>query len=266
MTFPTFALGTAHPARSRRRARGLRRRDGRRTATATRQATLLLDFTPNAVHAGIYLATARGYDARRGRAARRPRAGGVDRRAQAAARRAGRHGRPRHPRPRARRAKAAGDLVGVMALVQRPLAAVLAQPGIARAARSRGPARRRHRAAVRRRRAALGRRGRRRRPGQGAHGHDRLRGGHGAARRPGRRRDRRSGTSRAWRCSAERPGTREFRVDDYGAPPYPELVLCDDARDAASDQPEIVARRRSARCGAATRRRSTDPEAAIDAR
>ena len=81
------------------------------------------------------------------------------------------------------------DVVGVMAFVQRPLAAVLAQPGDPLAEGPRGQARRRHRPAVRRGGAALGRRGRRRRPRQGAHDHDRLPGRQGDAGRAGRRRD-----------------------------------------------------------------------------
>ncbi|HVP01861.1 MAG TPA: ABC transporter substrate-binding protein [Solirubrobacteraceae bacterium] len=36
-----------------------------------------------------------------------------------------------------------------------------------------------------------------------------------------------------------RPGTRVFRVDDYGAPPYPELVLAT-TRQTARDDPALV--------------------------
>ena len=103
------------------------------------EATLLLDFAPNGVHAGIYLATARGYDDAEGVAleVRRPSAstdalkllqGGradlaiLDIHDLGLARQDGR------------------DLVGVMAVVQRPLAAVLAQPGIRRPRRARGRA------------------------------------------------------------------------------------------------------------------------------
>src|SRR5438309_5654287 len=92
-------------------------------------ATLVLDFTPNAAHAGIYSAIARGYD----------RAAGVRLHVQV----------PGSSTDSAKLlldgrvafavmdihdlaiARAQGkDLVGVMALVERPLAAVLAQPGI----------------------------------------------------------------------------------------------------------------------------------------
>src|SRR5439155_6212 len=36
-----------------------------------------------------------------------------------------------------------------------------------------------------------------------------------------------------------RPGAREFRVDDYGAPPYPELVLTT-TRRTIDDEPGLV--------------------------
>ena len=88
------------------------------------------------------------------------------------------------------RASAAKDIVGIMAIVERPLAAVIAAPSIhtpARAGRQDG---RRHRRAERHRGAALDRRGRRRRSGQGQDGHDRLQRRPGAAVGPRRRRDR----------------------------------------------------------------------------
>ena len=63
----TSRLQRAHPPR--RRPRGPARRRARRLRRARRardrpnaDATLLLDFTPNAVHAGIYTAVARGFD------------------------------------------------------------------------------------------------------------------------------------------------------------------------------------------------------------
>jgi ABC-type nitrate/sulfonate/bicarbonate transport system substrate-binding protein len=103
----------------------------RSPAAAPRPATLLLDFTPNAVHTGIYVATQRGLDVREGvkLTVRAPSAstdavrlllGGraqlaiLDIHDLAIARAKGR------------------DLVGVMAIVQRPLAAILTRPGIAR--------------------------------------------------------------------------------------------------------------------------------------
>ena len=95
------------------------------------EASLLLDFTPNGVHAGIYLATSRGYDD----------AEGVQLEVQAPsastdALRLLQGGRADmaildiHDLGLARQEGA--DIVGVMALVQTPLAAVLAQPEIER--------------------------------------------------------------------------------------------------------------------------------------
>ena len=69
--------------------------------------------------------------------------GAVHRRAQAARGRPRGHGDPRHPRPGARARSEGHDIVGVMAFVQRPLAAVLAQPAIRSPEGPRGRARRR---------------------------------------------------------------------------------------------------------------------------
>src|SRR6185312_3807008 len=40
---------------------------------------------------------------------------------------------------------------------------------------------------------------------------------------------------------SKRPGTREFRVDDYGAPPYPELLLVTTRRTLRNDRPLVAA-------------------------
>ena len=40
---------------------------------------------------------------------------------------------------------------------------------------------------------------------------------------------------------ARRPGMREFRVDDFGAPPYPEIVLCVTRTTLEDDEPLIRA-------------------------
>src|SRR6185295_20287360 len=94
-------------------------------------ARLLLDFAPNAVHAGIYLALQRGYDEAEGVRLDVEAPGQstdgikallsgqddlaiVDIHDLAIARAKGK------------------DVVGVMALVQTPLAAILAQPGVTR--------------------------------------------------------------------------------------------------------------------------------------
>jgi len=90
------------------------------------RATLLLDFTPNAVHAGIFRAAARGYDTRAG-VKLRVRAPGAssDSVKLLAAGRADLAILDIHDLALAR--ERGHDLVGVMALVQRPLAAVIAR-------------------------------------------------------------------------------------------------------------------------------------------
>jgi putative hydroxymethylpyrimidine transport system substrate-binding protein len=108
------------------------------TRAPPRRATLILDFTPNAVHAGIYAALARHYDRDEGvqlhviaptattDSIKLLETGRVDFAildihdlAIARERASG----PAHPRP-------ASDIVGIMAIVERPLSAVIAAPGI----------------------------------------------------------------------------------------------------------------------------------------
>src|SRR3954462_15486082 len=94
-----------------------------------RRRTLLLDFTPNGVHAGIYSAVRRGYDDAEGvhLHVRTP-ASGADATTLLLA---GRVDFPVLDLHDLALARAKGrDVVGVMALVQRPLAAVLAQPSV----------------------------------------------------------------------------------------------------------------------------------------
>jgi putative hydroxymethylpyrimidine transport system substrate-binding protein len=94
---------------------------------AAKQATLVLDFTPNAVHAGIYLALQRGYPQKAGVALHVQVPGAstdsvkllLSGRAQFAI-------LDIHDLAIAR--EQGNDLVGVMALVQRPLASVVALP------------------------------------------------------------------------------------------------------------------------------------------
>jgi putative hydroxymethylpyrimidine transport system substrate-binding protein len=187
-------------------------------------ASLLLDFTPNAVHAGIYLATARDYDDAEGVA--------LDVRAPSASTDSLKlllSGRTDmalldiHDLGLAR--EQGRDIVGVMALVQRPLAAVLAQPDVRRPRDLEG-----------RRAGVTGL------PSDVAVLRSVVRGDGGdpdtvrtttigfAAVKAllARRVD---AATAFWNVEGvalreRRPGTREFRVDDYGAPPYPELVLC----------------------------------------
>jgi putative hydroxymethylpyrimidine transport system substrate-binding protein len=187
-------------------------------------ATLVLDFTPNAAHAGIYSAIARGYD----------RAEGVRLHVQV----------PGSSTDSAKLlldgrvafavmdihdlaiARAKGkDLVGVMALVERPLAAVLAQPDI------RSP------------RGLEGKRvGVTGVPSDdavlssivaGAGGNPKLvkRVTIGFNAVPALLGGRVAGATAFWNVEGvalrqKHPGTQAFRVDAYGAPAYPELVLC----------------------------------------
>ncbi len=206
-------------------------------AALPRDATLVLDFTPNAVHAGIYSAIARGYD----------RASGV--RLHVIAPSASTDsiklletGRVNfaildiHDLAIARARRA--DLVGIMAIVQRPLAAVIAAPGV-RTPRSLdgrlvGITGVPSDTAVLRSVLA------------GAGGHpgavktvtigfnavaDLLAGRVAAA-------------TAFWNdegvtLALRRPGFHSFRVDDYGAPSYPELVLCG-TRSALDADPALA--------------------------
>jgi putative hydroxymethylpyrimidine transport system substrate-binding protein len=202
-------------------------------------ATLLLDFAPNAVHAGIYAATQRGLD----------RKAGIDLRVQIPSAstdsvRLLLSGRAQlavldiHDLALAR-AKGR-DLVGVMAIVQRPLAAVLTGPGV------RSP------------KALEGRRvGVTGLPSDDAVLRSIVRGAGGD---PAKVRKttigfnavasvvsgRVSGATAFWNVEGvalkqREPGAGEFRVDDYGAPAYPELVLTV-ARRTLQRDPELVTR------------------------
>jgi putative hydroxymethylpyrimidine transport system substrate-binding protein len=200
-------------------------------------ATVVLDFTPNAVHAGLYSAHARGYD----------RAAGVDEKIiipgastdsvkLLLSRRVDFAVLDIHDLAIAR---AAGqDVVGVLPLVQRPLAAVLAQPSIRTPKDLEG------------RQAGVtglpsdvavldstvagagGDPAKVKQVTIGFNAVPALLGGHVAA------------VTAFWDVEGvaldrARPATREFKVDDYGAPAYPELVLCVDGQTLRT-QPGLV--------------------------
>jgi ABC-type nitrate/sulfonate/bicarbonate transport system substrate-binding protein len=201
--------------------------DGGTSATAPaeppRDATLLLDFAPNAAHAGIYAATRRGLD----------RGEGVDLRVQVPSAstdsvRLLLSGRAQlavldiHDLALAR--EKGRDLVGVMAIVQRPLAAILTTPGI------KGP------------RALEGRRvGVTGLPSDDAVLDSIVRGAGGDPSRVRRTTigfnavasvvsGRVAGATAFWNVEGVAlrqrvPDAGEFRVDEFGAPAYPELVL-----------------------------------------
>ena len=200
-------------------------------------ATLLLDFTPNAVHAGIYMATSRGYDEAEGvtLTIRKPGAA-TDALSLLEAGRADFAVLDIHDLALAR--EKGHDLVGVMAIVQRPLAAVLATPDV---------------------KTPRGLEGRKvgvtglpsddavlRSIVEGAGGDfakvERVTIGFNAV--PALLGGRVAGATAFWNVegvalSSARPGTRDFRVDAYGAPPYPELVLVT-TRTRLREDPALV--------------------------
>jgi ABC-type nitrate/sulfonate/bicarbonate transport system substrate-binding protein len=196
---------------------------GGSAGTPDETVRVLLDFTPNGVHAGLYLARQRGYDTTEGAQIRIRRPGAsTDALKLLQAGRADAAILDIHDLGLARERRR--DLVGVMAIVQRPLAAVLAQPSIGSPRELEG-----------RRAGVTGL------PSDSAVLDTVVRGDGGD---PGRVREvtigfeaerallaRRVDAATAfWNVEgvavkARRPRIREFRVDAFGAPAYPELVL-----------------------------------------
>jgi putative hydroxymethylpyrimidine transport system substrate-binding protein len=184
---------------------------------------LLLDFSPNGVHAGIYLAVQRGFDTAEGVRLRIRKPG-----ASTDPLRLLETGRTDlaildiHDLGLAR--ERGQDVVGVMALVQQPLAAVLAQPRIGSPRDLEG-----------------GRVGVTGLPSDEAVLDSVVRGDGGDPARVRRTTigfdavkallaRRVDGATAFWNVEgvalrARRPGIREFRVEAFGAPRYPELVL-----------------------------------------
>ncbi|HYM56374.1 MAG TPA: ABC transporter substrate-binding protein [Solirubrobacteraceae bacterium] len=225
------------------------------------EATLLLDFTPNAVHAGLYVAVERGYDRAEGVGLRIRKPG-----ASTDAPKLLLSGRTDmaildiHDLGLAR--ERGRDLVGVMAVVQRPLAAVLTQPSI-RSPRSL-EGRRAGVTGLPSDSAVL------RSVVSGAGGDpDRVRqttiGFEAVKALLARRVD---AATAFWNVEgvalrARRPGIREFRVDDFGAPGYPELVLTV-TRRTLRERPQVVrATIRALQRGYAETQ--ADPESAVSA-
>lgn len=232
------------------------------SAASPRPATLVLDFAPNAVHAGTYLARERGYDRSAGvQLTIRAPASGAD------AIKLLRSGRAElayldiHDLALAD-AKAPGELVAVMALVQRPLAAVLAEPDVSRPRDLEG-----RRAGVSGlpsdvavlRSIVAGDGGDPEKVRQVTIGFQAV-----AAVSAGRV----AAATGFWNVEGialreRRPAIREFRVDGYGAPSYPELVLVTRPRtldrDPALVRAAITALRRGYEAALA------DHDAAIDA-
>jgi putative hydroxymethylpyrimidine transport system substrate-binding protein len=200
-------------------------------------ATLMLDFTPNAAHAGIYSAIARGFDDAEGVHLKvrvpgsstdavklllsgRTQLSVMDIHDLALA---GARGR---------------ELVAVMSIVQRPLAAVLTTPDVKSPRDLEG--RKVGVTGLPSDDAVL------RSIVEGAGGDfeavERVTIGFNAV--PALLGGRVAGATAFWNVEgvalkSARPGVHDFRVDAYGAPPYPELVLVT-ARETLRDDPALV--------------------------
>jgi len=223
-------------------------------------ATIVLDGRPSAVDAGIELAIARDFDGAEGVAlrTRAPSARGEGLRRLLAGR-ADFAILDIHDLARAR--DRGRDVVGVMAVVQRPLAAVLAAPAV-----------RRPRDLAGKRVATDGSRAERAivmtvvaHDGGSAR---RVRAVRAGAPVPALLAGRVAAAAGEWspdgvELVARRPGAKVFRADDYGAPAYPELVLCV-TRETLQDRRPVV------RATVAALRRGyeealNDPESAVGA-
>jgi len=226
-----------------------------------KEATLLLDFTPNAVHAGVYMAVDRGFDDAEGVSltVRKPGAS-TDALKLLGSGRADMAILDIHDLGLAR--QEGEDVVGVMAIVQRPLAAVLAQPGIASPADLEG-----------RRAGVTGL------PSDDAVLRSVVAGAGGDPDEvdlttigfravPALLAGRVDAATAFWNVEgvalkAERPATQEFRVDQFGAPAYPELVLCATRRTLDEQRPVVQATVRALQRG--YNETQVDPESALAA-
>jgi putative hydroxymethylpyrimidine transport system substrate-binding protein len=209
------------------------RSSGTTSSSAPRNATLILDFQPNAVHAGIYTALARGFDRVAGvrlhviapsastDSIKLLKAGRVDFAILDI-----------HDLAIARERGA--QLVGIMAVVERPLASVIAAPRVSRPRGLEGQ--------------TVGVTGA---PSDTAVLDSVVAGDSGSPAKvhtvtigfnavadllAGRV----AGATAFWNDEGvtlrrRRPGFHVFRVERYGAPAYPELVLCATARSLRSD-------------------------------
>jgi putative hydroxymethylpyrimidine transport system substrate-binding protein len=224
-------------------------------------AELLLDFAPNAVHAGIYLALQRGYDE----------AEGVDLDVE-----------PPGQSTDGIKALLSGqadlaivdihdlaiaqakgkDVVGVMALVQTPLAAILAQPDVTKPSQLEGrkvgvtglPSDDAVLASI-----VAG-------DGGDAAKVRKVTVGFNAVQALLTRKV--SGATAFWNVEgvalkAKRPDVHEFRVEDFGAPSYPELVLATSRETLESNEPVVRAAIRALRRGYEAT--INDPESAVSA-
>ncbi len=208
-------------------------RHGRRPVPAT----LMLDFTPNAVHAGIYAALARGYDRARGVALDvLPPPSPVDSVKFLEQGRVDFAILDIHDLAIAR--ERGVPLVGLMAIVERPLAAVIAQPQIRSPRQLDG-----HTVGVTGDPSdyavldsiVSGAGGRPRTLHTVTIGSDAV---------PDLLAGRLTAATAFWNDEGvalrmRRPGYHVFRVEDFGAPAYPELVLCA-RRSTVASRPGLV--------------------------
>jgi ABC-type nitrate/sulfonate/bicarbonate transport system substrate-binding protein len=197
----------------------------------------VLDFAPNAVHSGIYVAKARGYDEAEGVNLRvRTPSASTEGLKLLLAGRADFAILDIHDLALAR--QQGRDVVGILPLVQRPLAAVLAQPDIATPrdleGKSAGVTGVPSDTAVLNSivKGAGGDPDRVRQVTIGFNAVQALLGGKVA------------GATAFWNVEgvalkAKRPRTKEFRVDEFGAPSYPELVVVA-TRQALDEQPALA--------------------------
>lgn len=224
-------------------------------------ATLVLDFTPNAVHAGVYMALARDYDGDQGVTLHvQPPSSSTDSVKLLLAGRAQFAILDIHDLALAR--EKGRDIVGVMPIVQQPLAAVMAQPSVRRPRDLEG-----------RKAGVTGL------PSDDAVLDSIVRGDGGDPARVkrvtigfeavaallARRVD---GATAFWNAEgvalkAKRPGIREFRVDQFGAPAYPELVLCTTRATLRDDRSLVAATVRALRRG--TTAAIQEPDSAVEA-
>lgn len=227
------------------------------------EASLLLDFTPNGVHTGVYLSLAREYDGAEGVQldVRAPSAS-TDALRQLQGGRADMAILDIHDLGLARQEGA--DIVGVMALVQRPLAAVLAAPDVRRPRDLEG-----------RRTGVTGL------PSDVAVLRSVVEGDGGDADAvrtttigfeavKALLAGRVAGATAFWnvegvalRERAGGDGFQEFRVDDYGAPAYPELVLCVTRSTLEERRPVVAATIRALQRGYIAAQ--NDPESGVGA-
>jgi putative hydroxymethylpyrimidine transport system substrate-binding protein len=224
-------------------------------------ATLVLDFQPNAVHAGIYLALERDFDDAEGVTLRvAPPSSSTDSVKLLLAGRAQFAILDIHDLALAR--EKGRDIVGVMAVVQRPLAAVVAQPEIHRPRDLEGK-----RAGV----TGL--------PSDDAVLSSIVSGDDGDASKVRKvsigfqavaalLAHRVDAATAFWNAEgvalqARRPDIRQFKVDDFGAPPYPELVLCVTRQTLRDDRALVAATVRALRRG--YQEAIADPESAVEA-